>query len=94
MAEEFGFWLDGRDGAERDELVAIEADAGIVIFEEFLGWRKDAAVAAPEILEDRRNDAVMHMPGENEIEFREFWLNGIIEQMDGGVDEHNFSLFL
>ena len=80
MAEEFGFWLDGRDGAERDELVAIEADAGIVIFEEFLGWRKDAAVAAPEILEDRRNGAVMHVAGEDEIERREGFLDAWIGQ--------------
>ena len=80
MAEEFGFWLDGRDGAERDELVAIEADAGIVIFEKFLGWRKDAAVAAPEILEDWRNDAVMHVAGKDEIERREGFLDARIGQ--------------
>ena len=34
-AENFGFWLDGRDGTESDEFVAVETDAGILIFEEF-----------------------------------------------------------
>ena len=37
-AEWFGVFLDGRDGAEADELVVVEAEASVVIFEKLFGW--------------------------------------------------------
>ena len=75
FADKLGFWLDGSNGAEADELIAVEADAGIVIFEEFFGRGKEAALLAPEILEERWNGAIMHVAGENEIEGSETLLN-------------------
>ena len=89
-AKKSGFWLDGRDGAERDEFVAIEADAGIVIFEEFLGWREEAAVGAPEILENWRYGAVVHVAGEDKIERLEDFLDARIGQKERGMSNEDF----
>ena len=76
LADKLGFWLDGGDGAEADELIAVETDAGIVIFKEFFGRGKEAAFFAPEILEEWRDGAIMHMAGENEVKGGETLLNG------------------
>ena len=49
-AEGAGAFLDGRDGAENDELIVVEASASIVINEDMLGRSKNAALAAPDFI--------------------------------------------
>ena len=49
-ADEFGIWLDGRDGAEANYFVVVEAEAGIVVFEKLFGRRENARAAVPKVV--------------------------------------------
>ena len=48
--EATGAFLDGRDGTENDELIAVKAGARIVIGEDMLRRGDDAAFAAPDFV--------------------------------------------
>ena len=93
VAENLDSWLYGRNGAEANELIAVEADAAIHIFEELLRRRDEASFAAPNILEEWRDDAIVHMASEDEIERRENVFYGAVIEMDRGVSKEEFGLF-
>ena len=76
--EATGAFLDGRDCAEDDELVVVKAGAGDVVLEKSFGWRHDAAVSAPNFVKEWRDDAIVHVTGEAEVEFAEFFFNWLI----------------
>ena len=75
-AEWFGALVNGRDGAEADELVVVEPEAAVVIAEELFIWGGDASVAAPNLMKKWWHDAVVHVTGENEIEIIEMFADG------------------
>ncbi len=88
--EGFGAFVNGRDGAEADELVVVEPEAAVVIAEELFIWGGDAGVAAPNLMKKWWHDAVVHVTGENKIEIIEMFANGFFFQESRGVDEENF----
>lgn len=93
VAENLDSWLYGRNGAEANELIAVEADAAVHIFEELFGWRDEAGFATPNILKEWRDDAIVHMASEDEIERRENAFYGVIIEMNRGVRKEEFGLF-
>lgn len=52
----------------------------------------DAAIGFPEIAKARKNDAAMHMTGNNEIEFVEIGGNFWVAEMDWRMDDGDFGL--
>ena len=73
--EGFGALVNGRDGAEADELVVVEPEAAVVVAEELFIWGGDAGVATPNLVEDWWHDAVMHMTGEDKVKVFEMFAN-------------------
>lgn len=71
-ADGLGAFLDGGDGAENDAFVAwiVDAEADVV-WQHSFAWANDAAIGFPKFIENRRNDAVMHVAGNEIIEFLE-----------------------
>lgn len=92
--ERFCTSLDSRDGAKDDEVLAVEIDACVVVLEETFAGRNDAAVAAPDFIQERWNDTVMHVAGEDEIEIVESWFNAFVGEVGRGVNESDFCLML
>ena len=54
--------LDSRDGAKRNNLVVRASNFGAsTVREEFFARGNNATVGAPDVLDDWRNDAIVHM---------------------------------
>ena len=85
--------MNSSDGAKDNCVVAVKTGAGIMVYEYMFRRCNDAAMTAPDFIEKWRNDAVMHVAGEDKIEFLEFCFNRFVHQVNGGMDEANFSLF-
>ena len=64
--------MDGRNGAENDAFVGgiFDAEADVV-WQHSFAWANDAAIGLPKFIENRRNDAVVHVAGDEIIEFLE-----------------------
>ena len=64
--------MDGRNGAKHDAFVAwiIDAEADVV-WQHSFAWANDAAIGFPKFIENRWNDAVVHVAGNEIIEFLE-----------------------
>lgn len=92
--ERFCASLDSRDGAKDDEVLAVEIDSCVVVLEETFAGRNDAAVAAPDFIQERWNDAVMHVAGEDEIEIIESRLNAFVGKVGRGVNKGDFCFVL
>ncbi len=91
-AERLSAFLDGSNGAEDDEVVAVEAGASVLVGKEVFARREDTAVAAPDLVHEWRNDAIMHVAGENKIKFGKTRSNGFMSKIDGGVNKQNLGL--
>lgn len=64
--------MDGSDGAKHDTFVAwiVDAEADVIGQKCFAG-ANDAAIGLPKFVENRRNGAVVHVTGDEIIEFLE-----------------------
>lgn len=60
--------------------------------EEAFAWGENTTIVAPEIAENWRNNAVMHVAGYKEIEFVEVAANFLVVKEDRGVNNGNFGL--
>lgn len=65
--------------------------AGVAREEKFTGG-DDAAIGFPEIAEAWKNDAAMHMTGDNEIKFVEIGGNFWVAEVDRRMDDGDFGL--
>ena len=89
-----GAW-NGRNSAKDDGFLVWAGNAATsAAWEETFAWGEDAAVIAPEIAENWRNDAVMHVAGDEEIEFIEIALDFLVVKEDRGVNKGDFGLVL
>ena len=51
-----------------------------------------AAVGAPKIVDERRNDTVVHVARYDKVEISEKWRDSGVIEIDGGVDDGDFCL--
>ena len=87
----FGAGLNSSDGAESNNFVVWTGDFGAgTVREEFFAGRNNAAIGTPEIVEDWRDNTVMHVTANYEIKIGEEWLNVGMIEMDGGVNKCDF----
>lgn len=64
--------MDSGDGAEDNAFVGEVFDAEAdVVGQKCFAWANDAAIGFPKFIENRRNDAVVHVAGNEIIEFLE-----------------------
>lgn len=73
--------MEGRDGAADDGFLVGRRDAGAgFLAEEVFAGRIDAAVGAPEVMNDGRDEAVVHVAGNDEIKISKEWCDfGVVE---------------
>ncbi len=89
-----GAW-NGRNSAKDDGFLVWAGNAATsAAWEETFARGEDTAIIAPEIAKNWRNDAVMHVAGDEEIEFIEIALDFLVVKEDRGVDKGDFGLVL
>jgi len=93
--EEFEFAggvADASDGAADDELVAVAeaAGAGEVGKKFAVAWSDEAAVAAPEIVNEGRGGAVVGVAGDDVVEIGEKWRNLWFKEVKWRMHERDF----
>ena len=58
--------------------------------EEFFAWCDDAAIGAPEIVDEGWDDAIMHVAGDEEVEFAEVRRDFGVGEVDWRMDDCDF----
>ena len=90
-----GTILNGRDGAEDNDFIGRVADfCASAMGKKFSARRDEAAIRAPEVINNGRHDAAMHVARNEEIKFVEFGSNFRVGKIDGGVDNRDFDFML
>ena len=90
--EGFGAFMNGCDGAKTNELIIVKAEAAVVVAEELFVRGGNAGMAAPDFVEERRYDAVMHVPGEDKVKIFEIFTDGFFFEECRGVNKEDFGL--
>ena len=93
--EGFGAGLDCGDGAtDEGFLVRLGEMGASVAREDVFAWSDKTAVGTPKIINDGWNDAIMHVAGNEEIEFVKIARDFGVGKEDGRMNERDFDFAL
>ena len=90
-----GAILNGRDGAEDNDFIGGVADVcANAMGKELSARRNEATIGAPDIINNGRHDAIMHVARNEEIKFVEFGSNFRVGKIGGGVNNRDLDFML